>query len=104
MNLVHNSATNSRRNRGFLQSVTSWLGPAIEDMLIHGYHVSVCRFYEERPRNLFIAGFVGYSPVNVAQGEITSTKKPFHLHRFGLDLVVPAERGEIGISEDEHPF
>jgi inositol-phosphate transport system ATP-binding protein len=49
--------------------------------------------YDE-PRTLFIAGFVGNPPMNIWEAEVTRENGAFYARRQGLDLVVPAERGE----------
>jgi ABC-type sugar transport system ATPase subunit len=49
--------------------------------------------YDE-PRTLFIAGFVGNPPMNIWDTEIVRENGTYHARREGIDLVIPAERGE----------
>ncbi len=48
----------------------------------------------DRPRTLFIAGFVGNPPMNFTEVEVVAENGAFHARREGLDLPVPPERGE----------
>jgi ABC-type sugar transport system ATPase subunit len=48
----------------------------------------------DRPRTIFIGGFVGNPPMNFTEVEVSQTNGDFHARREGLDLVIPAERGE----------
>jgi ABC-type sugar transport system ATPase subunit len=48
----------------------------------------------DRPRTLFIGGFVGNPPMNFVEVEVSRTNGHYHARREGLDLVVAAERGE----------
>ena len=48
----------------------------------------------DRPRTLFIAGFVGNPPMNFTEVEVVAEDGAFHARRAGLELPVPPERGE----------
>ncbi len=48
----------------------------------------------DRPRTMFIGGFVGNPPMNFAEVEVSRSNGSFHARREGMDVVVPAERGE----------
>ena len=52
----------------------------------------------DRPRTLFIAGFVGNPPMNIWDTEIVRENGAYHARRAGMDIVVPAERGERAAS------
>ena len=47
----------------------------------------------DRPRTLFVAGFVGNPPMNFMTVEVVQENGAFHARRPGLDVVVPPERG-----------
>ena len=47
----------------------------------------------DRPRTLFIAGFVGNPPMNLMKVEVSQVNGEFHARREGLDVVVPAGPG-----------
>jgi ABC-type sugar transport system ATPase subunit len=47
----------------------------------------------DRPRTLFIGGFVGNPPMNFAEVEVGLENGEYHARGEGFDLVVPAERG-----------
>jgi len=48
----------------------------------------------ERPRTLFIGGFVGNPPMNFIDVEVSFDNGEYHARREGFDMVVPSERGE----------
>jgi ABC-type sugar transport system ATPase subunit len=48
----------------------------------------------DRPRTLFIAGFVGSPPMNFLNVEVVQENSEYHARREGFDVVVPPERGE----------
>ena len=48
----------------------------------------------ERPRTLFVAGFVGNPPMNFVEVDVDRENGKFHARAEGLDLVIPADRGE----------
>ena len=48
----------------------------------------------DRPATLFIAGFVGNPPMNLVEVEVGRENGDYHARREGLDILIPAERGE----------
>jgi len=48
----------------------------------------------DRPRTLFIGGFVGNPPMNFVEVEVSQVNGDYHARREGFDVVVPSERGE----------
>jgi inositol-phosphate transport system ATP-binding protein len=48
----------------------------------------------DRPRTMFIAGFLGNPPMNFMEVEVLRTNGDFFARRPGVDLVIPPERGE----------
>jgi len=48
----------------------------------------------DRPATLFIGGFVGNPPMNLLEVEVSRENGDYHARREGLDIVIPAERGE----------
>jgi len=48
----------------------------------------------DRPRTLFIAGFVGNPPMNFLEVEVSQVNGDYHARREGFDVVIPSERGE----------
>jgi ABC-type sugar transport system ATPase subunit len=48
----------------------------------------------DRPRTLFIAGFVGSPPMNFLNVEVVRENGDYHARREGFDVVIPSERGE----------
>lgn len=48
----------------------------------------------DRPRTIFVGGFVGNPPMNFADVAVSRSNGAFHAQREGLDVVVPADRGE----------
>jgi ABC-type sugar transport system ATPase subunit len=48
----------------------------------------------DRPRTLFVASFVGNPPMNLVEVEVDRENGNYHARAEGLDLVIPAERGE----------
>ena len=48
----------------------------------------------DKPRTLFVAGFVGNPPMNFIDVEVTRENDAFHARAQGLDLPVPAARAE----------
>ncbi|NOX62774.1 MAG: ABC transporter ATP-binding protein [Chloroflexi bacterium] len=51
----------------------------------------------ERPKTLFVAGFVGNPPMNFFDVEVVIENGEYHARGVGIDLVVPAERGEKAV-------
>ncbi len=54
----------------------------------------------DQPSNLFIAGFVGNPPMNFLEVSVIRENGSYHARRQGMDVVVPAERGEKAVSHD----
>ena len=48
----------------------------------------------DRPKTLFVAGFVGNPPMNFFDVEVVRENGEYHARGVGIDLVVPADRGE----------
>ncbi len=48
----------------------------------------------DRPRTLFVAGFIGNPPMNFLEVEVSSEDGDYHARRAGFDVIVPPERGE----------
>ena len=48
----------------------------------------------DRPKTLFVAGFVGNPPMNFFDAEITSTNGEFRARSEAIDLVIPNDRAE----------
>ena len=48
----------------------------------------------DRPRTLFIGGFVGNPPMNFAEVTVSQRNGSFHAQRDGLDVIVPSDQGE----------
>jgi len=48
----------------------------------------------DRPRTLFVAGFIGNPPMNFMEVEVVREDGDYHARAEGFDLVVPSERGE----------
>ena len=48
----------------------------------------------DRPKTLFVAGFVGNPPMNFFDVEVVSTNGEFRAKSEAIDLVIPHERGE----------
>jgi ABC-type sugar transport system ATPase subunit len=53
----------------------------------------------DRPRTQFIGGFVGNPPMNFLEVEVTQSNDSFHARREGLDITVPADRGEKAVGK-----
>ena len=53
----------------------------------------------DRPRTLFVAGFVGNPPMNFLEVEVVRENGEYHARREGFDVVVPSERGEKAAGE-----
>lgn len=51
----------------------------------------------DRPRTLFIGGFVGNPPMNFLDVEVVRENGEYHARREGLDVVIPDERGEKAV-------
>ncbi len=51
----------------------------------------------DRPRTLFVAGFVGNPPMNFLDVEVVRENGEYHARRAGFDVVVPADRGEKAV-------
>jgi inositol-phosphate transport system ATP-binding protein len=54
----------------------------------------------DRPSNLFIGGFVGNPPMNFLEVTVIHENGDYHAHCQGVDIVVPAERGEKAVGHD----
>ncbi len=48
----------------------------------------------DQPRTLFVASFVGNPPMNLIEVDVTRENGDYHARADGIDLIVPAERGE----------
>ncbi|MFQ5611990.1 MAG: ABC transporter ATP-binding protein [Anaerolineae bacterium] len=48
----------------------------------------------DRPRTMFIGGFVGNPPMNFAEVEVSQSNGVFRARRQALDLAIPPERGQ----------
>jgi ABC-type sugar transport system ATPase subunit len=48
----------------------------------------------DQPRTVFIAGFVGNPPMNFVDVEVSHINGDFHVHRDGLDFILPSDRGD----------
>ncbi len=48
----------------------------------------------DRPRTFFIAHFVGNPPMNFTEVDVSQTNGAYHARHEGLELVIPADRGE----------
>lgn len=55
----------------------------------------------DRPRTLFVAGFVGNPPMNFLKVEVTREDGEYRARAEGIDLLVPAERGEKAAKRGE---
>ncbi len=55
----------------------------------------------DRPRTMFIGGFVGNPPMNFAEVAVSRRNDSFHARREGLDVVVPSDRGEKASASDK---
>ncbi len=55
----------------------------------------------DRPRTLFVAGFVGNPPMNFLNVEVTREDGEYRARAEGIDLFVPAERGEKAAKKGE---
>lgn len=64
----------------------------IKDGQLHAYDTPAEVY--DRPRTLFIARFVGNPPMNFVDVEVSQANGVYHARREGLELVVPADRGE----------
>lgn len=64
----------------------------IKDGRLHAYDTPTEVY--DRPRTLFIARFVGNPPMNFAEVDVSQTNGAYHARREGLELVIPADRGE----------
>jgi len=51
----------------------------------------------ERPRTLFVAGFVGNPPMNFVEVEVSRENGDYHARREGIDVIVPPERGSKAV-------
>jgi ABC-type sugar transport system ATPase subunit len=54
-----------------------------------------------KPRTLFVAGFVGNPPMNFLNVEIVRENGMYQAHGKGINLVVPAERGEKAVGKGQ---
>lgn len=48
----------------------------------------------DKPRTLFVASFVGNPPMNLIDVEVSRENGDYHARAEGIDLIIPAERGE----------
>ncbi len=48
----------------------------------------------DKPRTLFVASFVGNPPMNLIAVEVNRENGDYHARAEGIDLIIPAERGE----------
>ncbi|MEA3349748.1 MAG: ABC transporter ATP-binding protein [Chloroflexota bacterium] len=48
----------------------------------------------DKPRTLFIGGFVGNPPMNFIEVEVVRENDDYHARTEGIDLIIPAERGK----------
>ena len=48
----------------------------------------------DKPRTLFVASFVGNPPMNLIGVEVSHENGDYHARAEGIDLIIPAERGE----------
>ena len=55
----------------------------------------------DRPRTMFIGGFVGNPPMNFMEVGVYQENGNFHVRREGLDLVLPSKYGEKAISKSQ---
>lgn len=55
----------------------------------------------DQPRTLFIASFIGNPPMNLFDVEISRSNGHLHARRQGLDVVVPADRGEKAAAKEK---
>ena len=55
----------------------------------------------DRPRTLFVAGFVGNPPMNFLKVEVTREDGHYRARAEGIDILVPAERGEKAAKKGE---
>ena len=51
----------------------------------------------DKPRTLFIAGFVGNPPMNIWDTEVVRDDDVYHARNKDLDLVLPPDRGEKAV-------
>ena len=69
----------------------------IKDGQLHAYDTPTEVY--DRPRTLFIGRFVGNPPMNIAEMEVSRENGAYHARRDGLEVVIPAERGEKAAAE-----
>ena len=55
----------------------------------------------DKPRTLFVAGFVGNPPMNLINVEVSRENGNYHVRTEGIDLIVPAERGEKAVGKGQ---
>ena len=55
----------------------------------------------ERPKTLFIAGFIGNPPMNLIDMDVARTNGDFTARTEGLTLTVPTERGEVAAKSEK---
>ena len=48
----------------------------------------------DRPRTMFIGGFVGNPPMNLVEVEVAQSNGEFHACRNGFDITIPSDYGE----------
>ncbi len=54
----------------------------------------------DRPRTLFVAGFVGNPPMNFVDVKVVRENGEYHARREGFDVIVPPDRGEKAAGRD----
>lgn len=64
----------------------------MKDGQLHAYDTPTEVY--DRPRTLFIARFVGNPPMNITEVDVSQTNGAYHASSEGLELVIPADRGE----------
>ena len=53
----------------------------------------------DRPKTLFVAGFVGNPPMNFMDVEVTRANGDFRAQSAAIDLIVPSDRGEAAAAK-----
>ncbi len=55
----------------------------------------------DRPRTLFVAGFIGNPPMNFIDVDFVRANGDYHIRRQGFDVIVPPDRGEKAVSKEK---
>jgi inositol-phosphate transport system ATP-binding protein len=55
----------------------------------------------DRPRTLFVAGFIGNPPMNFIDVDFVHANGDYHIRRQGFDVIVPPDRGEKAVSKEK---